>query len=285
MPALFVEQLTVIDCSYLDSYNLLLGASWIVDVELGGTLNEQGMLFDFGLAKKVIKDVIDHTVDHKLLVPTKSSAVTLNYDLNSISLEFNSPAIGILSMTSPGSAVALMAVEEIDIAAVEEYLQQQVIEHLPDNIDRIKIKLREEDIPGVSYQYSHGLKQHEGNCQRIAHGHRSALKIIKNGVRDIPLEEKWGDFFDSSYLAFKDDVIEYDTVEGIEYIVFGYEANQGYFKLTVPKCICHLLETETTVENIAVFLYESLVADDADSQFSVYAYEGVGKGAVVDELL
>ena len=285
MPALFVEQLTVIDCSYLDSYNLLLGASWIVDVELGGTLNEQGMLFDFGLAKKVIKDVIDHTVDHKLLVPTKSSAVTLNYDLNSISLEFNSPAIGILSMTSPGSAVALMAVEEIDIAAVEEYLQQQVIEHLPDNIDRIKIKLREEDIPGVSYQYSHGLKQHEGNCQRIAHGHRSALKIIKNGVRDIPLEEKWGDFFDSSYLAFKDDVIEYDTVEGIEYIVFGYEANQGYFKLTVPKSICHLLETETTVENIAVFLYESLVADDADSQFSVYAYEGVGKGAVVDELL
>ncbi len=285
MPALFVEQLTVIDCSYLDSYNLLLGASWIVDVELGGTLNEQGMLFDFGLAKKVIKDVIDQTVDHKLLVPTKSSAVTLNYDLNSISLEFNSPAIGILSMTSPGSAVALMAVEEIDIAAVEEYLQQQVIEHLPDNIDRIKIKLREEDIPGVSYQYSHGLKQHEGNCQRIAHGHRSALKIIKNGVRDIPLEEKWGDFFDSSYLAFKDDVIEYDTVEGIEYIVFGYEANQGYFKLTVPKSICHLLETETTVENIAVFLYESLVADDADSQFSVYAYEGVGKGAVVDELL
>lgn len=285
MPALFVEQLTVIDCSYLDSYSLLLGASWIVDVELGGTLNEQGMLFDFALAKKVIKEVIDHTVDHKLLVPTKSDALKLNYDFNSISLEFNSPAIGSLSMTSPGSAVALLPAEEVEIKTVEEYLQQQIIEHLPDNIENIRIKLREEDIHGASYTYSHGLKQHDGNCQRIAHGHRSALKVLKNGARDRRLETKWRDFFDSSYLAFKDDVIEYSTIDGIDYISFGYEANQGYFQLTIPKDICHLLETETTVENIAVFIYESLVVDDDNSQYAVYAYEGVGKGAFVEELI
>ncbi len=285
MPALFVEQLTVIDCSYLDSYNLLLGASWIVNVELNGILNEQGMLFDFALAKKVIKNVIDQTVDHKLLIPSKSESVKFKSELESVSIEFNSPAIGNLNMDAPACSVACIPAEEIEITAVEEYLQQEIIEHLPDNIDSIKIKLREEEIVGASYRYSHGLKQHDGNCQRIAHGHRSAIKILKNGERDSGLESKWSEFFDSSYLAFKEDIIEYKTVDDMDYIVFGYEASQGFFTLCIPKANCHLLDTETTVENIAVYIYESLVADDENSDFSVYAYEGVGKGAMINELI
>ena len=285
MPALFVEQLTVIDCSYLESYNLLLGASWIVDVELTGILNEQGMLFDFALAKKVIKEVIDQTVDHKLLLPGKSDSLEYRNRSGIVDIEYKTPVMGNLNMRSPECAVALIPSEEIQLSAVEEYLQQVIIEHLPDNIDSIKLKLREEEIPGVSYCYSHGLKLHDGNCQRIAHGHRSALRILKDGESNPQAELEWSDRFNASYLAYKDDVIEYKSIDGFDYIVFGYEANQGYFELCLPKTICCLLDTETTVENIAVYIYESLVAKDADSDYCVYAYEGVGKGAVVDELM
>ncbi|THB72362.1 MAG: hypothetical protein D6B28_05595 [Gammaproteobacteria bacterium] len=285
MPALFVEQLTVIDCSYLDSYNLVLGASWIVDVELEGILNEQGMLFDFALAKKVIKEVIDNTVDHKLLVPQKSDYLESSHNMEAISIKFEPPAIGSLKMVAPGASVAFIPSEEIEIKVVEEFLQQVIIEHLPDNIESIKISLKEEEIAGVSYQYSHGLKQHGGNCQRIAHGHRSAIKILKDGVRNSVLEKQWAELFHASYLAYKEDVIEYVTIADIDYIVFSYDATQGRFELTIPKDICILLETETTVENIAVYIYESLVAIDQNHQYKVYAYEGVGKGAMVNELI
>ncbi len=284
MPALFVEQLTVIDCSYLDSYSMLLGASWIVDVELNGVLNEHGMLFDFALAKKVIKEVIDTTVDHRLLIPCENKLLRHSVDNDGVKIEFEAPAIGDFIMHSPSCAIASIPCSDINLPAVEDFLQDVISEHLPDNIDSISIKLREEEICGASYRYSHGLKLHDGNCQRIAHGHRSAIKIIKNGIRNTPLEAEWAAKFDSAYLAYKDDIIGANSIDGIDYITFAYSSSQGNFELTVPKKICHCIETETTVENIAAFIFKSLVESEPENEYCVYAYEGVGKGAYVNEL-
>ena len=70
MRTLFVDNLTVIDCSVLDPVVGLTGASWIVDLELSGKLDGESMLIDFGLIKKQAKQLIDDLVDHKLVVPT-----------------------------------------------------------------------------------------------------------------------------------------------------------------------------------------------------------------------
>ena len=70
---LFVRDLTVIDASYLSAERGMVGESWLVDIELTGTLNEMSMLLDFARVKKQLKAIIDAEVDHRLLVPVAAS--------------------------------------------------------------------------------------------------------------------------------------------------------------------------------------------------------------------
>lgn len=69
MTALFVNQLTTLDFSFLSPERGVVGESWLVDVTLYGDLDDQGMVFDFGHVKKQVKASLDLLADHKLLVP------------------------------------------------------------------------------------------------------------------------------------------------------------------------------------------------------------------------
>ena len=62
--ALFVRRLTHLDVSLWCPDRGLIGASWLVDVELDGELGEDGMLFDFGPARRLLKRAIDERLDH-----------------------------------------------------------------------------------------------------------------------------------------------------------------------------------------------------------------------------
>ena len=68
MSTLFVNKLTNIDFSFLDPYQGLVGESWLLDIQLDGSLNEEGMVLDFGLVKKAVREYVDTVIDHCLVV-------------------------------------------------------------------------------------------------------------------------------------------------------------------------------------------------------------------------
>ena len=69
MISLFVDNLTNLDFSFLDPQRGLVGETLIVDAELTGELDDQGMVFDFGHIKRQLRSAIEALVDHKLVVP------------------------------------------------------------------------------------------------------------------------------------------------------------------------------------------------------------------------
>ena len=76
---LFVNDLTVMDFSYLCPRRGMVGESWIVDVMLDGDLNDESMIQDFGKVKKDLKRLIDEYVDHKLLVPADHAGASITH--------------------------------------------------------------------------------------------------------------------------------------------------------------------------------------------------------------
>ncbi|NOG32137.1 hypothetical protein HLB35_10885 [Halomonas sp. TBZ9] len=60
----------------------------------------------------------------------------------------------------------------------------------PPNVSWVTLTLSAETIDDAAFGYSHGLKRHLGNCQRIAHGHRSRLEICQRGQRVPQLEQQ-----------------------------------------------------------------------------------------------
>ena len=206
MATLFVENLTVADFSYLHPKRGMVGESWHVDLELSGELDQQGMVFDFGHIKKQIKHTIDDHVDHRLLIPADSDLIEHNERNDSISIEWQYPA-GRIRMVAPEESVLLLPCTEISKANLTLHLMALIRDVVPDNVSEVRVFLREEHT-GTSpyYHYSHGLKKHDGNCQRIAHGHRSAIQIFENGRRSRYWEKLWADRWEDIYIGTQEDL-------------------------------------------------------------------------------
>lgn len=279
MARLFVDHLTVIDFSYLDHQRGVVGESWIVDVELMGQLDEQGMVFDFGDVKKQIKRFIDDEVDHRLLVPTASPGCKTELDDDAMSVDFPLHSGGMISHQSPQSAVLLVETESIDTQHVVESLQHQIKRILPSNVEDVRITLRTEQIDDAYYQYTHGLQKHLGQCQRIAHGHRSRIQIRMDGVRDAQQEKHWSEVLKDGYIATEAHVVDEFEHNGMPHTRLSYVAEQGAFSISLPSACLFTMPMESTVENIAAYLAK-LIGEKSQSQVVVKAFEGVNKGAV-----
>lgn len=280
MNQLFVDNLTVIDFSYLDTNRGILGESWIVDVELQGELDDQGMLFDFGDVKKKVKSVIDYEIDHKLVIPATHPNVNITNQGSAIEAVFHADNGEQIIHKAPIEALTQISDTEINKGNVSAYLCGKILQQLPANVTGINIVLREEKNEGPFYHYSHGLKKHQGNCQRIAHGHRSTIKIFKDGNAEPSLEKRWASIFEDIYIGTEEDISTHPIINDIQHTQFAYTSIQGSFELTLPSRQVYLIKTDSTVEWIATHIAEQLKKESPSSQFKVRAFEGVGKGAI-----
>lgn len=280
MSTLFVKRLTVIDFSYLSPSRGLVGDSWQVDIELDGALDFQGMVLDFGDVKKTVKRLIDDSFDHKLLVPAQHPGLQIAEYPEGLHLSFATEDGREIEHRSPRDAIRLLPCERLATDRLAQIIADHLSPHTPDNVDAVRIRLWPEAIDGAFYHYSHGLRHHAGNCQRIAHGHRSRIEIWRNGHRDPALEEAWATRWTDIYIGTRSDLIGSSRRDNVEYHEFGYRSSQGNFGLTLPKSACYLIDDDSTVENIARHVAERLKGEHPDDRFRVLAYEGVDKGAI-----
>lgn len=280
MSVLFINRLTLLDVSLLHPERGLLGESWIVDIELEGSLNQEGMLLDFGLVKKKVKGIIDEHFDHRLLVPATYPGLRIRKQNQQLELTFIQTTGETLKHLAPTQATALIDTSEVTADNLKQAITDKLSAEFPDNIGKIKLHLLTEKTDGASYQYSHALKKHAGNCQRIAHGHRSRIEIYRDGEHDPQLERNWAQRWRDIYIGTVSDLQASFERDGIAFYRFSYVANQGRFELELPAARCYLINTDSTVENLAMHIVSILKSEYPTSRFRVHAFEGIDKGAI-----
>jgi 6-pyruvoyl-tetrahydropterin synthase len=290
---LFVNDLTVIDFSYLCKERGIVGESWIVDVLLDGALNEQSMVLDFAIVKKQIKAIIDEAVDHKLLLPMQADEVKLAespHHVNHNTLDYYSDRASYF-LQSPHCAFAQIDCLVITVESVTKHLNAIIMAELPSNVKGLNLVLRPESIPSDYYHYTHGLKLHDGNCQRIAHGHRSKIQIFVDELKDIQLEHDWCQRWQDIYIASECDRVTKDNIElsaqamnnlTPDHQYFSYTAPQGRFDIAVESKVLDVVDCDSTVELLADFIARQLKTELPTKIVKVIAYEGVAKGAIVN---
>jgi 6-pyruvoyl-tetrahydropterin synthase len=285
---LFVNDLTVMDFSYLCPERGMVGESWIVDVILNGDLNEESMVLDFGKVKKQLKQLIDEYVDHKLLVPVEHSYSNIEHDEQTerVKIDFMRPNDRSIHLNCPAEAYAFVYAEQVSMPSVSQYLKDVIATHLPENVEGIELNLRAEVITTPYYHYTHGLKKHDGNCQRIAHGHRSKVTVIEDQTESLKWQQYWADRWRDIYVGSEEDIVEVGQVsfarqlDFSEHYLFAYQSSQGWFELAIPKAESELVNTDTTVECLAQYMADEQKKLVPKSDFKVLAFEGVGKGAI-----
>ncbi|MCL7929124.1 6-carboxytetrahydropterin synthase [Halomonas llamarensis] len=273
--ALFVHNLTNVDVSIWDPNHGLTGMSWQIDVHLEGKLGDDGMLLDFGAVKPWIKAVLDSGPDHTLLIPTQAPNTRISSCQEGLCFHAETPYPA--EIKGPEEAFTLIPATHIDAAVFAAYGSRLLSQAYPDNVDHVGIKVHQEAIDEAAYGYSHGLKRHSGNCQRIAHGHRSHLAVYQQGQRQPTLEAHWAEWLNHRYLVEEADI----THQSANTLTCRYTALQGNFELTLPMNRCAVLGSPTTVENIARWL-ASQIARYTGQKTEVVAYEGINKGATAD---
>ncbi len=280
MRTLFVKRLTVIDCAYLSRSRGLVGESWQVDIELDGELDHQGMVLDFAEIKRTIKRLIDARFDHKLIIPAEYEGLRLSEHPGGCHVSFACDDGPDIEHRSPHDAIRCVPATHICANGLARIIGDDLLPHTPDNVHAIRVRLWPEAIDGAFYHYTHGLKRHDGNCQRIAHGHRSRLEILRDGQRASELEQDWAARWRDIYIASREDLVGISQRDGRPCYEFAYRSAHGDFGLTLAQHACYLIDDDSTVENIAQHIAATLKREQPEHRFTVYAYEGVDKGAV-----
>lgn len=279
---LFLRDFTVLDCALLDSGGGLRGESWYTSVELTGELDEHGFILDFGPAKKILKKLVDEEMDHRLLFPALDAGVSLAGGVLRCGDE--------IAYSAPDCAWAAIPSDELGAEAVAAELSARARRLLPANVESVRFELRADPRfeREANFRYTHGLRFHDGNCQRLLHGHRNPIEVWQDGVRlpewEVALAREWANAHFVAAATLKNRA-ELDLPCGARrpgLAGFGhveYSAPQGSFSASLAASRLVLLECEPSIENIARTGHEFLRRAGLSGSFTVRAYEGLNKGA------
>jgi 6-pyruvoyl-tetrahydropterin synthase len=280
---LFVRDLTVLDYAYFDAEQGPLGGSLDVDVTFIGDLDDEGVVFDFSRAKKAVKQVIDELCDHRFVVPQKFTK-TLKHGRLEFAAQYGQNKS--LQYCCPAEGLCVLPIEKVSTADIKAYLEVEVLKMMPPNVDAVELTFREENLgEAPSYRYTHGLKQHYGNCQRLIHGHRNRVDVRVEGEVAGDMEKRIGEFWKNIHLAFPENITSAGFIVGqrqtqLKTISLEYVSSQGRFDITLPGSEVYVMPFETTVENIARHLRDCVQGwVGAAKHVQVFAYEGIRKGA------
>lgn len=282
--SLFVKEITVLDYAYLDPSRGVLGGSLDIDVEFIGGLDDEGVVFDFSHAKKAVKSVIDDLCDHRLVCPA-SSIVSRQNGL--VELQFHYGEGYSLRYCCPEEAVCVLDQGSVDVQGMMSYLEAEAMKVMPENVQKIVLHAREESLKDApEYRYTHGLKQHYGNCQRLLHGHRNRIDVEVDGERNLEWEKEIARQWQDIHLAFPENCPEQDLKMGerqshLKSVHVVYTSSQGEFEAWLPGESVYIMPYETTVENISRHLCEKVASSyDEEKKVRVWAYEGIRKGSL-----
>lgn len=286
MHSMFVKNLCNIDVAVFCPDRGVYGWSWAMDMTLLGTLDNNGFIFDFSHAKNQAKEVVKHLVDHRLIIPTLCHGVQVFTYGNECQVIMNEKNGKTWTYHCPLQAVLEMQLPEITKGQVEKLIAKRLKEVFPQKVFEIEINLRDEDIvsPDLAFSYTHGLTQHEGQCQRIFHGHRSRLEVWQGQKRSPELEQKiWDDFLlgGSVHIAAESQIIK--TENHLQEIALSYMGSKGRYHAVLPKDRVRVVSGTTSIEMIAQLVYEYLLFEypplEVDESLRVVVYEGIDKGA------
>lgn len=278
MNTLFLKDFTVLDFAFMHPTDGLTGESWYVSAELEGELNDQGFIFDFGPAKKALKSAVDKEFDHKFLFD-ESLAVPQETGLNFADRYFYS---------APSESYASFP-STLTLSYLEKALSEKIFSRMPHNVTALRITLREDARfkSEANFRYTHGLQLHEGNCQRLFHGHRNPVEVWVDGIRESKLEFDLAAYWNGAHFAQIDTVKNAKAlglqlgkrIKSEDLAEITYESPQGKFFAKIPASKLFMLATEPSIENIARAGVVWLREQGIRGVLKVVAYEGLNKGA------
>ncbi|MDB2447205.1 6-carboxytetrahydropterin synthase [bacterium] len=285
---LFIKELDILDCAVYSEEHGIIGTSWHVDVEVEGQLDENGFVYDFSHTKKLVKNTLKNTLDHALILPSKNKNIDLSESGGTVNLSITTPE-STWKYKAPKQAIYTVEDATVNAETVSREAEKVILKDLPDTVVSVKVRLYEEEVTDGSsiFRYTHGLPHHKGLCQRLFHGHRSKIVVLKNDVKCLESEElianSW--FNKNVHIAepgqFKSKPWDvYTRGSKGEYAVLSYEAEEGYFEAEIPAEKVFIVEQATSIESIAQGLCKVLKNNSPESNFTVIPHEGINKGGI-----
>ncbi len=298
--SLFYKNVTVLDYAYLDDHLGVVGDALKVHVEFIGKTDKEGVVYDFSYAKKKVKEIIDRDCDHRLVIPTallsradeELSEFKFQYGLNDEEVHYKCPREGICELPF----------HHVNKVTIASYLEEVILAEMPKTVSAVKITLEDESFGQLdnkekpTFHYTHGLKEHYGNCQRLFHGHKNTVDVFINGTESWEWENYLANTLFKNNIHFckwenvlnKDEVLKFSgghapqgVVKELPVVEIGYTSAQGKFWTKMPGKEVFFMESESTVENLSM-LFANLVKEKVGEgkSIKVFAYEGVAKGAI-----